>query len=214
VVIDLDTPEEGDPADWRFAGDSVEILGHRLPRTFSVATPSGGRHLYFSPGTPSLRNTAGKLGKHIDTRGIGGYIVGPGSVLTTGYYRIVAPSSVAELPDWIEDALTAHPVNETAAPSHQLRESDVQAILEREAQRVLRATVGSRNSALNTAAFLLGKLAGAGKITEPDAWNILQTAAQGHIGVHGFTQREINRTIHSGLAAGIRVRSFSANVKA
>jgi hypothetical protein len=204
LVIDLDTPREGHSADWRLEEDSVVIRGHRLPRTFTVATPSGGRHLYLSAVGCSMGNTAGGLGKHIDTRGIGGYVVGPGSVLGTGYYRIVTRSSVAELPDWLADALTPHSFTASAASPIQLKESDVQAILEREVQRVLTATPGSRNGSLNIAAFLLGKLAGSGRITERHAWDTLQTAAQRHIGLQGFTQCEITRTIRSGIAAGIR----------
>jgi hypothetical protein len=204
LVIDCDTARDGDAPDWRLLLDGVDITGHRLPRTFSVATPSGGRHLYFSAKGRSLSNTVGKLGKHIDTRGVGGYVAGPGSVLRTGYYRIVTPSAVAELPGWLEDALTPQSPTVSIPSSDQLRESDVNATLEREAQRVRTATVGSRNSTLNIAAFLLGKLAGSGKITEREAWNILQTAAHSHIGRHGFTESEMNRTIRSGLAAGIR----------
>jgi Bifunctional DNA primase/polymerase, N-terminal len=204
LVIDCDTAYEKDSLPWRLVGGDIEIAGNRLPRTFSVATPSGGQHLYFSARGRSLSNTVGKLGKHIDTRGIGGYVVGPGSVLRTGYYRIVTPSPVAELPDWIADALATHSFTVSTASPGQLRESDVQAILEREVQRVRTATPGSRNSDLNIAAFLLGKLADSGKITEREAWNILQTAAHRHIGLHGFTESEMNRTIRSGLAAGIR----------
>jgi hypothetical protein len=151
-----------------------------------------------------LSNTVGKLGKHIDTRGIGGYVVGPGSVLATGYYRTITRSSVAELPDWIADALTPHSPTVSTASSDRLSASDVKTILQREAQRVRTATPGSRNGALNIAAFLLGKLAASGKITERDAWGLLQTAAHRHIGFHGFTESEMNRTIRSGLAAGIR----------
>jgi Bifunctional DNA primase/polymerase, N-terminal len=128
LVIDLDIPREGHSADWRLEEDSVLIRGHRLPRTFSVATPSGGRHLYFSAVGCSMGNTAGGLAKHIDTRGIGGYVVGPGSVLSSGYYRIVTPSSVAELPDWIADALAPHSLTVSTASTDQPRASDVKAI--------------------------------------------------------------------------------------
>jgi hypothetical protein len=76
--------------------------------------------------------------------------------------------------------------------------------VQREVQRVRTAVPGSRNSALNTAAFLIGKIARTGKITEAAAWGVLQAAAQCHIGVEGFTEWEMNRTIESGLTAGIR----------
>jgi hypothetical protein len=146
----------------------------------------------------------GKLGRHIDTRGNGGYVVGPGSRLTTGYYRLVTQSSVAEVPDWIADALASHLPSESAQRPVELSATDVAAIVQREVQRVRTAVPGSRNSALNIAAFLIGKLARSGKITKEEAWGILQIAARSHIGVQGFTEWEMNRTIESGLTAGIR----------
>ena len=48
LVIDCDIPRGADPPQWRLLGNGVEVAGHRLPRTFSVRTPSGGLHLYFS----------------------------------------------------------------------------------------------------------------------------------------------------------------------
>jgi hypothetical protein len=204
LVIDCDTSPEADCADWRLAGEGLEIAGRALPRTLTVATPNGGWHVYFSANGRTLGNSAGKLGRHIDTRGIGGYVVGPGSRLTTGYYRIVTASCIAKLPDWIADALTRQCFIVPRVLPRELRESDVEAIVEREVQRVRTAPTGSRNSALNIAAFLLGKLVGSGKITEANAWETLQTAAHSHIGVHGFTQWEMNQTIRSGLSAGMR----------
>jgi Bifunctional DNA primase/polymerase, N-terminal len=204
LVIDCDTSRDPASPVWRLVGDDVNIAGNRLPRTFCVVTPSGGRHLYFFAKGRFQSNTVGRLGKHIDTRGVGGYVVGPGSVLGTGYYRIVTRSPVAELPEWIADPLTPHSPTALHASLNQLGDSAVQAILEREVRRVRTATPGSRNSALNIAAFLLGKLAGSGKITERDAWDLLQAAAHSHIGLQGFTGSEINATIHSGLAAGVR----------
>jgi hypothetical protein len=205
LVIDCDSSQNADSSSqWRLVGEVVQIAGKALPKTFSVATPNGGRHLYFSAKGRSLGNTAGKLGRHVDTRGIGGYVLGAGSALTSGYYRVVTQSPVALLPEWIADALTPQSPTVPTASFDQLRESDVSAILKREIQRVRTATHGSRNSALNTAAFLLGKLASTGKITEADASGVLQAAARSHIGVHGFTQWEMMATIRSGLTAGIR----------
>jgi hypothetical protein len=72
MVIDCDSSRDSDSAQWRLKGDGVQIAGKALPKTFSVATPNGGLHLYFSAEDRSLRNTAGKLGRYIDSRGIGG----------------------------------------------------------------------------------------------------------------------------------------------
>ena len=51
--------------------------------TCTVATPSGGLHLYYrAPAEDErLRNTAGTLGWKVDTRAHGGYVVAPGSVV-------------------------------------------------------------------------------------------------------------------------------------
>jgi len=103
-VIDCDVAD--DKVAWRQVGDKVRVLNQCLPQTFRVSTPSGGLHLYYRmPNNCRLRNTAGALGRHVDTRGIGGYVVGPGSFCRAGSYAFVHRSPVAELPSWITDAL-------------------------------------------------------------------------------------------------------------
>jgi hypothetical protein len=205
LVIDCDTPVGADPSQWRRVGDVVEVAGHRLPKTFTVRTPSGGLHLYFNAPDQLLGNTAGKLGQGIDTRGVGGYVLGPGSVCCAAYYTIIDRSPVERLPEWIIEALrpTTSAVRE-AAPVRQYQDRYLKAILEGEADRVRTAAPGSRNNALNVAAFILGQLVANGKIRELDAWQVLHPAARKHIGIQGFTESEMNRTIQSGLTAGIR----------
>jgi hypothetical protein len=107
VVIDLDIPKPGDdpPPDWVLATPGVrdgqdvlavlaEQAGQPLPaRTYTVATPSGGLHLYYQhPAGTALRNTSGDrgrgLGWKIDTRAHGGYVVAAGSVVPAGTYRV------------------------------------------------------------------------------------------------------------------------------
>lgn len=53
-----------------------------LTKTFAVKTASGGLHLYYQlPEGSELGNTAGSLMKGVDTRGRGGYVVAPGSIV-------------------------------------------------------------------------------------------------------------------------------------
>lgn len=92
--------------------------GFQVPRTTLVRTPTGGLHLWLST-APDLRvpNTAGLLGPGIDTRGHGGYLVGPGSLGPRGYYRFSAnsgPDQIAWAPDQILTLLKApqRPVQE------------------------------------------------------------------------------------------------------
>lgn len=95
VAIDLDTakPDEAPPPECSGRGitSGAQVLDQLLARqpsaatvtaTYTVVTPSGGRHLYYrAPTNVQLRNTAGELGWLIDTRAHGGMVVAAGSVL-------------------------------------------------------------------------------------------------------------------------------------
>ncbi len=73
IVLDVDAYKPG-VADVLTALE----LEHGVPKTLTVATPNGGRHHYYL-GTAAT--TASKIGPGIDTRGVGGYVVAPGSTL-------------------------------------------------------------------------------------------------------------------------------------
>ena len=78
--------------------------------TFTVRTPSNGYHLYYT--CRATANTVGQVGKigdtpsGIDTRGPGGYVVGPGSVIDGVAYRVEIDMAVVPVPaallDWLE----------------------------------------------------------------------------------------------------------------
>lgn len=75
-VVDIDGPagEEGWAALVAEHGD--------LPATYTVATPSGGRHLYYlAPAGTRVPNSAGKIAPSIDVRGHGGQVVAPGTTI-------------------------------------------------------------------------------------------------------------------------------------
>lgn len=80
-------------------------------KTLTVTTASGGRHLYFR-NTGEFGNSAGLLAPGIDTRGIGGYVIAPGSYVVDdkgryeGEYRFDDPDvPIADLPEWLADLL-------------------------------------------------------------------------------------------------------------
>lgn len=79
LVIDIDPKDEGETAQDIY--DLLELYYDDLPETFKVRTGSGGLHLYFKMPSESLGNTSNTLFKHVDTRGLGGYVVAPGSVV-------------------------------------------------------------------------------------------------------------------------------------
>ncbi len=79
LVVDIDN-KKGKNGSASFA--ELDLPFEALD-TFTVNTPSGGKHVYYKLDGDS-RNTAELLGPGIDTRGDGGYVVGPGSTLTDG----------------------------------------------------------------------------------------------------------------------------------
>ncbi|NUT45758.1 MAG: bifunctional DNA primase/polymerase, partial [Saccharothrix sp.] len=84
LVVDLDVPH-GREAFARRAWQH----GDEDPRdTYTVATPSGGEHRYFQAPDVPLGNTAGRIAPHVDTRGVGGYVVAAGSLVGRGRYRV------------------------------------------------------------------------------------------------------------------------------
>jgi hypothetical protein len=112
VVLDLDVPKDG-------AGNSGRdelawLLAERAepwPVTYTVATPSGGLHLYFRAGPErKITNSTGRLPPLIDVRGSGGYVVGAGSVIPAGEYRACGSVlALAPLPPWLAALLAPRP---------------------------------------------------------------------------------------------------------
>jgi hypothetical protein len=104
-AIDLDEKDgRSGKADW-------EALTSANPtrRTLSFRTTTGGTHLLFAG---MGQNTAKALAPGIDTRGQGGYIVAPGSVLTDpstgdelGRYTILDEAPIEPVPTWLLKAL-------------------------------------------------------------------------------------------------------------
>lgn len=101
VVIDIDPKNGGNAA----------VLDH-LPETFTVRTASGGWHAYFSG---QAANRVGLL-QGVDVRGVGGYVVAPGSVVAPGAYVVERLLPVVAAPEWLLAAIGA---------PRQLRPSDV-----------------------------------------------------------------------------------------
>lgn len=106
IGIDIDV-KNGKPGEASF--EALNVPAASLD-TFIVRTPSGGRHVYFSG--PDLSNFAGtSLGPGVDVRGVGGFLVGPGSVLKngsgSGTYRVERDSPVHEVPAFLVDLCRA-----------------------------------------------------------------------------------------------------------
>jgi Bifunctional DNA primase/polymerase, N-terminal len=199
VVADLDPP------------DGIEQFGvlcrqSGYPGTFTVRTPRGGLHLYFTAiaGRP-VRNSAGKVAPHVDIRGAGGYVAGPGSVVHGKAYTITDGRDPAPLPGWLADlADPPRPCPRSSPdtpPAHADRYGE--AALWGETQRLLLAPRGRRNDTLNVAAFALGQLVGGGILDCAEVIATLVRAAEACGLVADDGLRQCERTISSGLSAGM-----------
>lgn len=211
VVLDLDTAKPGRPGpDGAVA--LASLCGERnqfCPNDcYTVRTPSGGRHLYFTaPPAIELRNTAGSLAPLVDTRAAGGYVVGAGSVVDGRSYSVISAVAPPSLPPWLAELLTPAPrplPRPFTVPLtvHDRRGAYLRAAVDAELRRVRTgiAAHGGRNNALYIAATALGQLVAGGALTEPEVTGWLTLAAAGV----GLGERETRRTIASGLRAGAR----------
>ena len=229
VVIDLDVAREGqggrDGSDGgdgpggrpgldgpASGADALQRLcrahGQRYPAgTYTVDTPSGGTHLYFTAPETPVRNSAGRLGPLIDVRAHGGYVVGDGSLINGRRYAArgdFLPLALP-LPAWIARLLLEEPpLPEITRPLPALDRAQGRAYalaaFREETRRVAEAQVGTRNDTLNRAAFSLGQLVAAGLIPPlPVMTGLADAAARA-----GLPADEARRTIRSGLAAGAR----------
>jgi hypothetical protein len=234
LVIDCDLPKrDGETGDG--AANLHQLAtsrGHTLPDTYTVATPSGGRHLYFrtpagAGGLPELGNTARTLAPLLDSRGggtgDGGYVLAPGSRLTPqpatrsrpghpgGSYELLDDTDPAQLPTWLHRALTESRSAGLTGPAHRPCQPlsapgrYLAAVLRQELERVHNAGRGQHNAAVFTAARALGQLAAGGALDPGHAEQLLtDAAARIAAGPCDCTTAGLAATIRSGLAHGTR----------
>ncbi|MFE0646732.1 bifunctional DNA primase/polymerase [Streptomyces sp. NPDC058877] len=208
LVVDLDTLKDNDEKGTPDGVTSFEALceraGQAVPHTHRVRTPSGGMHLYFTqPQDARLGNTAGHLGKHIDTRGWGGYVVAPGSTTPNGAYETLDDHPPVELPNWIHTALTTprktpHAPASFVALGGGTRAAEV--ALERESATVRSTQEGGRNAQLLASVRAVGRFVAWGDIPRHVAEEAFQAAGE----TSGLSAAECRTTIRSALDWSIR----------
>lgn len=105
VVIDVDDV------------DAAADVMDRLPATLTMSTPRGGLHFYFRmpehmDDDDVIRNVQGRkdsdpLGRGVDVRGEGGYVLGEGSTQGKAgpWYEVANPSPIVEVPEWVLERL-------------------------------------------------------------------------------------------------------------
>lgn len=96
LVVDIDN-KKGKSGDETILELALE--GLTLPETYSVLTPSGGRHLYFRA-PHAVKSGVNVLGPGIDIRSAGGFVVGAGSVIEGKSYEALE-HEIQEAPQWL-----------------------------------------------------------------------------------------------------------------
>jgi hypothetical protein len=235
LVVDCDMPkgEAGLTGRWSGCNDGTDVLARRLaeagaewPETYTVLTPSGGVHLVFRQGAepigcrtgtgrrdPAADPAPGHVGPLVDVRGVGGYVIAPGSYSAAQGrpYERISPASVgpAEIPAALVELLSQPPAPPAPAPARRLpRQGSTRA--ERYAERALTgaaedvsgAPAGEGNRLLFARARRLGELSATAPhvLTLAAVEQALVPAARGRGG--DWTEYEALATIRSGWNRG------------
>jgi hypothetical protein len=228
IVVDLDKSKGAlPPSPWKELGveDGEDVFKEicrnagdsQLIDTYTVVTPSGGKHLYFYDQNISIKQGAEVNGWwRVDTRSKGGYIVAEGSCLlnsvtgASGQYRSIGNNSIVlNFPSWLRDELAPKAktenyissinTNSSNAPSYSKFSVEFaeQVLLERCA--IIRTTPeGNRNQSLIRHATYVGKIIGMGSLDEKRATDSLLEAAI----ASGLTNFESINAIKAGIKYG------------
>jgi putative DNA primase/helicase len=203
-AIDLDVDQEKG-LDGIAAFEALKN-GGELPETIVTQTPRGGRHLWFKY-VPGIKNSAGKIAPGVDVRGSGGYIIVPPSRRADGteyQFLIDDPCGPAAAPTWILQLLLPQKTKSQASSSNGASDSNyARTALERECAAVISAQPGTRNASLNRAAFNLGQLVAGGLLSESEVHDRLYGAATACGLVKDDGHAAVEKTIASGIGAGM-----------
>ncbi|MFH8219833.1 bifunctional DNA primase/polymerase [Streptomyces sp. NPDC018057] len=211
LVVDLDMPKDKGskgssdaPCGATTFRALCERAGHAVPDTYRVRTASGGTHLYFTaPAGVRLTNTAGTIGRLVDTRAVGGYVVAAGSLTPAGTYEALCAAVAAPVPGWLLSILrpAPRPVQAPTGPTgptgpimgQSRRYADV--AFTNEVRNVATAADGARNATLLRAARALGRLIASGDLPRHVVEQALQEAGE----AGGLPASECRSTLRSAL---------------
>lgn len=203
IVVDLDVKEGANGLEWLAAND------HRLPRTRTHRTRSGGKHLLFSiPDGRAIRNSASKVAPGVDVRGQGGYVIVPPSP----GYEIVDDSMPADMPAWLVDLLD--PPQAPREPAQRIaRDDDTNgsryglSALDDECQAIMSAPFGQQEVTLNNAGLKIGALVAGGELSHGYAVSCLISAGNGMPSMAGkpawtprLVEDKVRRAVQDGMA--------------
>lgn len=231
VVVDLDMSKTGQPiGSGRWAGcmhgtDILERLlgdaGAEWPETYTVLTPSGGMHLYYSQPQdgPVIGCATGDgeraphIGPMVDVRGVGGYVIAAGSYSAAqgrAYTWVQSsPARPQPLPGWLLALLRpAAPPKREPAPAPVVRQLPTGDRAERYAAAALRGQVdavaaaqeGGRWRTLTAATLRLAELADTAPHVLTPA--VVEAELLGAAAACGMPDTEAERAIRTAWARG------------
>ncbi len=119
VVLDIDPRHGGDET-----LEALQAQYGKLPETPTVLTGGRGLHFYFRHPGGLVPNSSGMIGKGIDVRGDGGYVIAPQSIHESGnrylweVWSRIDQIPLAALPDWLlkltaSSELRSYPYSDT-----------------------------------------------------------------------------------------------------
>jgi putative DNA primase/helicase len=122
LVLDVDVDHDGDKT-----LRMLEAEHAPLSLTVTAQTGGGGNHYLFAHPGGVVRNSAGRLGRALDLRGDGGYIVAPPSNHHSGgTYRWLLPPEEVDLarpPEWLLERIRRK--HHVSTPVHESADSGV-----------------------------------------------------------------------------------------
>ncbi|MCK1367232.1 bifunctional DNA primase/polymerase [Bradyrhizobium sp. 62] len=198
-VLDIDKKAD---VDGEAALARLEEAHGPLAETYTVATPSGGMHLYFRY-VQGIGNRGG-FEPGIDVRGEGGYVIAAGSVRDDGcFYDPVSDCDIQEATDWLVQIVKRPKPPAGQSPLSNSNSAYVEAAINSELSKLIGTTTG-RNNQMNDAGFAIGQFVGAGVLTDVEAEERLIGAAMANGYIRKDGRAEALATIRSGLEAGKR----------
>lgn len=190
----------------------LEAKNGILPTTL-ISITSAGPHFWFRA-TDEIQSSAGRVGVAIDVRAEGGYVLAPPSVHPDGpVYRWGNDVPVATAPAWLVVLTRKRPtISERAVATMRApqqpngpRDTYGRVALDVEITALANTPPGSRNHALNRAAFSLFQLVAGGELDGAEVRDRLIAAAtaNGLMTDPNDGPRSVMRTIASGARAGL-----------
>ncbi len=233
VVLDFDHEAAKIFPEW--VGE-VGSLSEKLP----VVKTGKGMHVYvrFPFEMPNQKLAYAENGQvRIETRGEGGYVQAPPSLHNSGVtYTWVqhCPSVIPKLSrpaakyllevsllfnqrvkpkrKRVNTAVRSIPVDD-AEVTRRLRQY-AQAAMRNEVNTLGRVVEGSRNDELNKAAFRLGRYVGCGLLQAEEVCSLLHEACLQNGAIQDDGQPAFDKTVRSGLNAGMKVQDFWPQIQA